>query len=89
MLHTQADTPTLTSGYSHTHTWLPLVTIADLARRIKTNMAVLREILDEASNITSLEFNGYENTEEFVNTVHETIGYYGDKMAFVEAWRYP
>ena len=47
-------------------------------------MALLREIIDEASIVTTLKFDGYKNTEEFVNTVHETIGYYRDKMVYVE-----
>ena len=31
-----------------------------------------------------MKFNGYKNTEELVNTVHETIGYYGNKVVNVE-----
>ena len=66
--------------HSNKFSRLPLVKLVDLARSIKTN----RTDRSIQTKMALLSGRFYLNTEELVNTVHETIGYYGNKMVNVE-----
>ena len=47
-------------------------------------MALSQEVLDDAFLVTNLKFNGFKNTEDLVDAVHDTLGNFNVKVNSVE-----